>query len=107
MDEKKSYLINMRLEVVTNDGETVNTIHIHGIDNEPVPLLLWCDFLERLGKMTPGENVLFVCTDGRIEMRPLVEDGKGYVITKNDGDFVTGDYFEGIGDFELKHCRSG
>ena len=105
MDEKKSYLMNMQLEVVTDDGETVKAIHIHGIDNEPVPLPLWCDFLERLGRMTPDESVLFV--GKRTERKPLVEPGKAYVITKNDGDFITGDYFEGISDFELKHCRSG
>lgn len=105
MAEKKSYLMNMQLEVVTDDDETVKAIHIHGIDNEPVPLPLWCDILERLGRMTPDESVLFV--GKRTERKPLVESGKAYVITKNDGDFITGDYFEGISDFELKHCRSG
>lgn len=28
-------------------------------------------------------------------------------VVTDDGDFITGDYFEGISDFELKHCRSG
>lgn len=90
---KKSYLMNMQLEVVTDDGETVKAIHIHGVDNEPVPLPLWCDFLERLGRMTPDESVLFV---GKHTVRKTpVEKGKAYVIAKDDG------------DFELKHYRSG
>lgn len=104
-DEKKSYLMSMQLEVVTDDGETVKAVHIHGIDNEPVPLPLWCDFLERLSKVVPDGSVLFV--GKRTERKPLVEVGKGYIITKDSGDFITGDYFEGVSDSELKHCRSG
>ena len=105
MDEKKSYLMNLQLEVLTDDGETVKAVHIHGIDNEPVPLQLWFDFLERLSRITPDGSMLFV--GKRNERKPLVESGKGYVIRKTDGNFSTGEYFKGWSDFELMHCRSG
>lgn len=82
-----SYLINMQLEVVTDDGETVKDVRIHGIENEPVPLPLWCDFLERISKVVSGGSVLFVSK--RTERKPLVEVGKGYIITKTTCDCAT------------------
>lgn len=105
-DEKKSYLVNMQFSIVTDNGEKVKAIHIHQMNNEPVPLQLWCDFLGRLSSMLPDESVLFV-GGGCKEIEPLVEKGKAYLITKNIDDFITNDYFEGISSIELKHCRSG
>ena len=104
--EKKNYLMNLLLEVVTDDGETVKAIHIHRIDNEPTPLVLWCDVLDRLRSMMPDESVLFVGGSSVVPKTPI-EKGKGYIIKKDSGDFITGDYFEGVSNFELKHCRSG
>ena len=106
MAEMKSYLMNMQLEMLTDDDETVKAIHIHHLNNEPIPLQLFCDFLERLNRMVPEESVMFV-DDSIMQPKSLVEKGKAYVISKNIGDFVANDYFEGINDFELKHCRSG
>ena len=106
MAEMKSYLMNMQLEMLTDDDETVKAIHIHHLNNEPIPLQLFCDFLERLNRMVPDESVMFV-GKGHTVLKPLVEKGKAYVISKSDGEFIAGDYFEGISDFELKHCRSG
>lgn len=60
MAKKKSYLMNMQLEMLTDDDETVKAIHIHHLNNEPIPLQLFCDFLERLNRMVPEESVLFV-----------------------------------------------
>lgn len=103
-DEKKYYMIDLSMEVMTEDNETVKAIHIHGIKNDPVPLSLWCDFLERLGRMTPDEMVMFVTGE---RCRPLVEKDKGYIITDYYRDFIPGDIFKGVGDYELQHCRSG
>ena len=106
MAEMKSYLMNMQLEMLTDDDETVKAIHVNHLNNEPIPLQLFCDFLERLNRMVPEESVLFV-GDSITQPKSLVEKGKAYVISKSDGEFITGDYFEGISAFELKHCRSG
>lgn len=106
MAEKKSYLIELSMEVLTEDDETVKAIHVHHLNNEPIPLQLFCDFLERLNRMVPEESVLFV-GDSSTQPKPLVEEGKAYVISKSEDEFIAGDYFAGISAFELKHCRSG
>ena len=104
MADMKSYMIDMSIEVMTEDDETVKAIRLHGLKNELIPLHLWCDFLERLGRMTPSEKVMLVVGEKR---RPLVEKDKGYVITDKYGNFIPGDIFKGIGDYELQHCRTG
>lgn len=75
-DEKKSYMVDLSIEVFTEDDEIVKA---------------------------PGEKVL-VTGENR---RPLVEKGKGYVITDYYGSCIPGDIFKGISDYELEHCRSG
>ena len=104
MAEMKSYLIELSMEVLTEDDETVKAIHLHGVKNELIPLHLWCDFLERLGQMTPGEKVMLVTGEKR---KPLVEECKGYIITERFGNFLPGDVFIGISNYELQHCRTG
>ena len=103
-DEKKSYMVDLSIEVFTEDDEIVKAIHLHSVKNELIPLHLWCDFFERLGQMTPGEKVMLATGE---DQRPLVEKGKGYVITDYYGSCIPGDYFKGISDYELEHCRSG
>lgn len=105
-DKEKSYLMDIQLSMVTDDDKKVKAIHIHQVNTESAPVYLWCDFLRRLAQMVPDGSVLFV-GDGRKEIKPLVEKGKAYVITRNRDDLIANDYFEGVSDFELKHCRSG
>lgn len=104
MDKKKSYVIDLSIEVVTEDDEAVKAISLLSMKNELIPIRLWCDFLGRLSWMTPGENVMLAPGGKR---KPLVEKDKGYVITENYGEFTTGDIFWGVDDYELQHCRSG
>lgn len=106
-DEKKSYMVDLSIEVFTEDDEIVKAIQLHSVKNELIPLhhlrrpAAAAD--ERLGRMAPGEKVL-VTGENR---RPLVEKGKGYVITDYYGSCIPGDIFKGISDYELEHCRSG
>ena len=104
MEEKKSYIIDMSMEILTDDGENVKAVRIHDMKVEPMPVRLFCDFLGRLGQMTQGEPVMLV-SDGPTE--PLVEKDKGYVITGNYAGFIPGDIFKGVSDHELQHARSG
>lgn len=56
----KSYMTSMQMEIVSDDDKTVKAIRIHGFQNEQMPVSLWCDLMQRFGKMTPGEEVMFV-----------------------------------------------
>lgn len=96
--------MDLQMEVLTDDGETVKAIRVHDMGHEPVPLPLWCDLLQRMSWMTT-ESVMLV-GGGRVERKPPVEKGMAYVLNKDVGGFFTGDYFEGIGDCRLRHCRS-
>lgn len=58
--ETKSYMVSMQMEIVSDDAHNVKALRIHGFHNEQMPALLWCDFLGRLGQMTPGEDVMFI-----------------------------------------------
>ena len=100
------YQMNMMLEVVTDNDETVKAIHIHKIENEATPVALWCDFLDRLRRMMPDNSVLFVGGSMATPKSPVEKD-KGYVITDYYGGYIPGDFFKGISDYELEHCRSG
>ena len=56
----KSYMVSIQIEVVTNDDNTVESIRLHDIKNEPFPINLWCDFLQRLRQITTGKEVYFI-----------------------------------------------
>ena len=103
-DEKKSYMVDMSMEILTENDEKVKAIRLHGVKNELMPLRLLCDFLERIERMTPYEKVMLVTGE---KHRPLVEKDKYYAITGHYGDFIPGDIFKGIGDYELEHVRTG
>lgn len=98
-------MIELVLEVLTDDDQTVKAIRIHGVNNERLPLKLFCDFLERVRYMTPDEPVMLATESSGY--RPPVEKDKGYVITDRYGGFEVGDIFKGVSDYELRHCRSG
>lgn len=102
--EEKSYLVEMTMELLTDDNGKVKAINIHRTKHEQIPLHLWCDFIGKIAHMVPGENVMFV--DDGLSIKPLVEKDKAYIIKKDIGDFIRGDIFKGVGDRELVHCRS-
>jgi len=105
MAETKSYMVDIRLELVTEDDEEVKAVRIHGMKHDPLPLSLTCDFLDRIQMMTPGEPVM--CMASVKPREPLVENGKMYVLMHSDCQFQAGDYFKAFGDRFLQHVRSG
>ena len=105
MADKKSYMVDIRLELVTEDDEKVKAVRIRNMKHDPLPLNLTCDLLDRIRMMTPGEPVMYMASAKPRE--PLVENGKMYVLKYTDCQFQAGDYFKAFGDRFLQHVRSG
>lgn len=67
--EQKSYMVDMKMEVVATGSYTVEGIRIHSFHSEAMPVTLWCDLMQRLGHMTPGKDVMFINNGKRITER--------------------------------------
>jgi len=74
--EQKSYMVDIKMEVVATGGNNVEGIRIHGFSNEKMPVRLWCDLLRTFGQMTPGKDVMFVTNGKRITQDPITITNK-------------------------------
>lgn len=74
--EQKSYMVDIKMEIVATSSYNVESIRIHGLSNEDMPLTLWSDFLRRIGQMTPGKDVMFVNNGKRITQDPITTTNK-------------------------------
>lgn len=74
--EQKSYMVDIKMEIVATSSYNVESIRIHGFSNEDMPLTLWSDFLIRFGQMTPGKDVMFVNNGKRITQGPITTTNK-------------------------------